>query len=443
MGNINGTTFGIYTLGCKVNQYESEAISEALSGMGLICLPTSRVCDIYIINTCTVTSESDRKARQFIRRAKAQNPNARILVTGCYAQRSPDEVSAIGGLDFICGTRNKLEIARAVERLLMRDLAPFDKTEICTCDVNSSGFEKMSIDKFDRTRAYVKIEDGCDSHCTYCAIRKARGCVASKPLNDTVNEVERLTKMGCREVVLTGIEVSAYGKDLEPATDLSDLLLSIDRIDGIGRVRLGSLDPSLFKQSFIDKISSLSSLAPHFHISLQSGSSNILALMKRKYNRDMALDTVKRLRAAFPTLQLTTDIIVGFPGEREQDFEDTLSLIKEANFLTVHVFPYSKRKGTEACDLPCQIDEAVKKQRVDEVSRLSSSIRASILDSTVSENKRLSVLFENSKDGYFYGHTPEFIEVRVKSRCDLHARVCAVRPISHDGNVILGEIIEN
>ena len=431
-------TVAIATLGCKVNQYESEAIAEALEAVGWEIRGINEVCSAYVINTCTVTAESDRKARQTIRRMMSKNPHAYVLVTGCYSQTNPSAVSAISGVDYICGSANKLSVVERLEDLYKKGEKNTD-TEICIPSLDTAEFESMSITKFDRTRAYVKIQDGCESHCTYCTIPAARGPIRSKPMGEVIDEVRGLIRGGCREVVLTGIETGAYGKDLPEHENLASLLETIDKLDGIGRVRLGSLDPSIIKPEFVDKIKNLKSLTPHFHLSMQSGSSAVLASMKRKYNSAQAMRAVSLLRDAFPTLQLTTDIIVGFPGESEEDFEQSERLVENARFLMVHVFPYSKRSGTPAAAMKNQIPEDVKHQRVALLSQKAAAVRCEILDGLV--GSEVEVLFESHSGGYAYGHTPEFIEVKVRSAGDMHAKICRVRLVSHDGTVCEGELI--
>lgn len=429
-------TVALATLGCKVNQYESEAIAETLQARGWEIKSINEPCTAYIINTCTVTAESDRKARQTIRRAMGKNPFAYVLVTGCYSQTSPEAAAGISGVDYICGSSNKLTVADKLDQLYARgekNATP----EICVPSLDGASFESMSIKKFDRTRAYVKIQDGCESHCTYCTIPAARGPIRSKPMSDVIAEVEELVRGGCREVVLTGIETGCYGRDLEEDVDLAELLCRVDRISGIGRVRLGSLDPSMIKPHFVDKIKSLRSLAPHFHLSMQSGSSAILAKMRRKYNSEQAMRAVELLREAFPTLQLTTDIIVGFPGETQEDFLDSCRLVESARFLMVHVFPYSKRRGTPAAAMKEQIDGNIKHERVLLLSQKAADIRSEILDSLM--GKTVEVLFESHSSGFAYGHTPEFVEVKMRSDVTLHATTRKVKLISHDGLVCLGE----
>ena len=256
-------TVGILTLGCKVNQYESEAIAEGFTAAGFLLRSPDDVCDVYVINTCTVTAESDRKAGQFIRRAGAKNPEALILVTGCFSQVSPDKVAKLPRVDYVCGNSDKMSVVQIAEQLLKDGKR--SSAEIAVEDIQSAPFEPMTITRFDRTRAYVKIEDGCENRCTYCTIPAARGKVRSKPLDEVVREVEGLARGGCREVVLTGIETASWGRDLD-GVSLADLLETVDSIQGLERVRLGSLDPSLMREGFVARLAKLRTLAPHFHL---------------------------------------------------------------------------------------------------------------------------------------------------------------------------------
>lgn len=431
---------GIYTLGCKVNQYESEAIAEVLSARGFDILPPSKICDGYIINTCTVTAESDRKARQFIRRAISKNRSAFIVVTGCLAQSAPDSLSRIDGIDAIVGNSKKLLSADILCELFERGIKN-DGAKIYIESIDDAPFEDMNITSFGRTRAYIKIEDGCENKCTYCIIPSARGKIRSKRPSDVIDEVTALTAGGCPEIVLTGIETASYGKDLG-CTSLSDLLRDVDKIEGIGRVRLGSLDPSLINERFVDSIASLSSLAPQFHLSLQSGSSRVLALMKRKYNRDQAMRAIKLLRERIENVQFTTDIIVGFPGETEEDFNDTCEFVKEAKFLTVHIFPYSKRAGTPAATMKDQIPEEVKSCRLHTLEELVFNIRKELLEVEIEKSPVRRVLFETYKDGAVYGHTAEFIEVCARSDSPLDGHFIEVRLTHTDGKLCFAEPID-
>lgn len=502
-------TVGIYTLGCKVNQYESEAIAEALAARGFRLQSPAEVCDFYIVNTCTVTAESDRKSRQMIRRALRRNPDARILVTGCLAQVAPEEIAAIPGVDFVCGNSAKLAVVRAVESFAACDgiIAPDVKNvlteenfssekkaddeknvsrikndtstgtptdewnrsdEDSTSDEKSvswtkkvlfgknkfenknalpkilceppdaHGFEPMRISRFDRTRAYIKIEDGCENRCAYCIIPAARGRVRSKLPEEVLAEAQSLTEAGCRELVLTGIETASYGKDLN-GIDLADLLCRVDRIPGMGRVRLGSLDPSLMRPDFVSRIAALGSLAPHFHLSVQSGSDGVLARMRRKYNTRMALDGIARLRDAIPDVQLTADMIVGFPQETEEEFNQTLRFVEEVGFLNIHVFPYSERNGTPAASMSGQVPEAIRHDRAGRLAALQAGIRRGILGRMA--GKTVEVLFETWKNGTAAGHTGNFIEVVCPSPVPLHARLLPVRILSNNGTHCIGELL--
>ena len=431
-------TVGVLTLGCKVNQYESEAIAEAFEREGFTVLHGDAVCDVYVINTCTVTAESDRKARQLARRMHQRNPAAYILVTGCFAQVAPEALAAIEGVDDICGNTNKLSVVNAAKRLLQsgKRKAP----DIRVGDVSCAPFEPMEITRFERTRAYVKIEDGCENRCAYCAIPGARGRVRSKPLEDVVREVTGLTENGCREVVLTGIETASWGRDIQGAS-LADLLEAVDRIPNVGRIRLGSLDPSLMKAPFVERIAALRSLTPHFHISMQSGSSAVLAAMKRKYNREQALSGIHRLRDAFPELELTTDFIVGFPGESDADFAETVSFAREAEFLSMHVFAYSKRAGTVAAAMPGQIPDAVKKERSAALMAVGAELRQRRLERALQTPIR-QVLFETFENGMAVGHTDTFLEVEIPSAVPLHAELRTVQLKAIAGDRLSAELKE-
>ncbi len=428
-------TVGIYTLGCKVNQYESEAIAEGLISRGFSVLPFSQICDAYVINTCTVTAESDRKARQLIRRAIKTNPLAYILVTGCMAEVFYDKIAKIEGVDYICGNGQKLQVIKALENLFSKGC----KNEVPEISISPlDQFEEMQITKFDRTRAYIKIEDGCENRCTYCIIPEARGKVRSKAPADVLAEVRTLTAGGCREIVLTGIETASYGRDFDSHYRLADLLEEVDAIPNIGRVRLGSLDPSLMKPDFVNRIAKLKSLTPHFHLSMQSGSDKILALMKRKYNCKMALEGMERLRAAMPGVEFTTDIIVGFPGETEEDFALTVDFAKKAKFLMIHVFPYSERRGTVAATLPGRVPEEIRHQRVRELSAVQAKIQKEILDSY--NDTVVDVLFETYSSGIMTGHTDTFVEVACPVSQSLQAQTRTVYITGNDGKKCFGTL---
>lgn len=424
----------ILTQGCKVNQYESEAIAEEFEREGFSVLHEGGEADICIVNTCTVTAESDRKAGQLARRLHAKNPNSILVLTGCFAQREPSLASLIEGVDAVIGNTEKMAVVR-VAKALFENGKP-NAAQILVDNVDDAAFEPMQIARFERTRAYVKIEDGCENKCAYCAIPSARGRVRSKPLADVVREVEGLVAGGCREAVLTGIETASWGRDLD-GVDLADLLVAVDAIKGIGRVRLGSLDPSLMREKFVSRIKDLKSLTPHFHISMQSGSSAVLAAMRRKYNREMALEGIKRLREAFPDCELTTDFIVGFPGETDEDFANTMSLAREAEFLTMHVFPYSRRRGTPAATLPNQVPTTVKKERSAALIALGRELHQKRLERALSRHATAEVLFETFENGFAIGHTASFLEVCIPSERPLHSQLHRVELIGVVGERIL------
>ncbi|MBQ8174570.1 MAG: tRNA (N(6)-L-threonylcarbamoyladenosine(37)-C(2))-methylthiotransferase MtaB [Clostridia bacterium] len=436
MGTEKTYTVGLYTLGCKVAQYETEAIAEDFARRGFLVRDFSEACDVYVVNTCTVTAESDRKCRQFIRRAAAQNPQAPVLVCGCYAQTSPKDVLKIEGVAYVCGTGGKMKLAEAALELLRES----EKEPVCAVtNVFLEPFERMTVEHAPRTRAYVKIEDGCSCRCTYCAIPLARGSVRSKAPADVLTEVARLAAGGSREVVLTGIETAAYGEDLGN-THLIDLLEMLDKREDTPRIRLGSLSPELVRPDFITRFAKLHTAVPHLHLSMQSGSDNVLRGMRRRYNTAMALASLRALREAIPNVQFTTDLMVGFPGESDADFEETLAFCREARFLDVHVFAYSRRPGTVAADMDGQVPESVKRERSARLIAEKNKIREEILSSVVTEGKPLSVLFETKgKDGWL-GHTDSFIEVCVPSEENLSGEIAEVVPIATENGILYGQL---
>ena len=433
-------TVGLYTLGCKVSQYETEAVAEAFAEAGYTVCPYESVCDVYVINTCTVTAESDRKCRQMIRRAISRAPGATVCVMGCYSQTSADEVAAISGVGIVIGTRDKLRVVDLVEE--------YERTRVPIVSVSSledAPFEKMCIHHAPRTRAYVKIEDGCECRCTYCAIPGARGPVRSKLPDEVIAEVEALSRSGSREIVLTGIETASYGADFEGGYRLGDLLAELDRRKSCERIRLGSLTPELMKEGFVEKIAPLSILAPHFHLSMQSGCDTVLRGMRRRYNVQMAKDALARLRAAMPRVQFTTDLMVGFPGESDEDFEQTLDFVRECRFLDIHVFQYSKRPGTVAATMDGQIPESVKHERSARLIALKNEIRDDILSSLVESGEGMRVILESRRGNVYTAHSDTFVELSVtvpEKKGDVQGEIFTVYPTHHkDG--ILHATLEN
>lgn len=437
MTPTHAKTFAVCTLGCKVNQYESQALSEELIRAGLHQLSFHEAADIYLVNTCSVTAEGERKVRQMIRRAHHKNPNACIIVTGCYAQVDGDKLATLPGVRFVCGNRQKrraAEVALAFADGSLDSLAPIVEVP----SLEGADFEPMTIHHSERTRAYLKIEDGCESKCAYCIIPRARGPIRSKPLCEVVEEAKILIGAGYREIVLTGIEISAYGKDL--GVKLPDLLHALDKLEGLDRIRLGSLDPSLLTPAYTEQLRSVKKLAPHFHLSLQSGCDKTLASMRRRYNTTMVKRNVDAIRAAFPDACFTADVIVGFPGESDEDFATTCAHIDSLSLLDCHVFPYSRRPGTEAADMKGQIPESVKEERVHTLSKIVAEGRARVLDAQI--GKTLPVLFEEEKDGYALGHTASFLDIAVPSPVSLHGQLHPVRLTEIKDGKLIG-IIED
>ena len=428
-------TISAYTLGCKVSQYESEAILEEAERRGFEIAEGGDIADVYVVNTCTVTAEGDRKCRQLIRRLSKNAPNAKILVCGCYSQVSPEEIANIDCVDYISGTQNKLDIVnKAIDLLNGKEI---NRIEVSSLE--GAEFEKMSITRAPRTRAYVKIEDGCENRCAYCKIPEARGKVRSKSIADTIAEITVLASGGVKEVVLTGIETASFGVD--SGESLADLLEAAEKIDGIERIRLGSLEPTLMRPAFIERIARLKKLTPHFHLSMQSGCSKTLAAMKRKYNAETALKNIEAVRAAIKGVQFTTDFIVGFPTESDEDFEATLEFVKKARFLQTHVFKYSKRKGTVAEKMQGQVTVDVKHTRSQTLFAVCKEITEQLLKEEIIKAPVQKVLFEQNANGVWLGHTASFIEVAVKCKRDLQGVFADVRFVNTDGERLIGELL--
>ncbi|MBR6578464.1 MAG: tRNA (N(6)-L-threonylcarbamoyladenosine(37)-C(2))-methylthiotransferase MtaB [Clostridia bacterium] len=428
---------GIITLGCKVNQYESEAFAEELRKRGYLTADGGEDCDGYIVNTCTVTAEADRKSRQMIRRAARAKEGVPVVVTGCTAEYSAEELSEIDGVIAVCGNAKKLECVDILDNYF-KD-ADNEYPIVSVPPIEDAEFEKMSLNAFPRTRVYIKIEDGCENKCAYCAIPKARGNVRSKAPEDILREVNGFIDAGCREIVLTGIETASYGKDID-GIDLGRLLRLVDAIAEDCKIRLGSLDPSLFKEKFVNEIKDLSSLAPHFHISLQSGSSKVLALMRRKYNADMAREAMERLRGAIPNVMFTTDIIVGFPGEGEEEFEQTVEFVKEARFLSAHIFPYSEREGTPASQMDGKIPVEIRRERAAKLIEIQKEITEALLAEEIAREPERIVLFETYSNGIAHGHTDSFLEVSAPAPYDLHGERVKVKLNRCENGICHGEI---
>ncbi len=430
----------IWTLGCRVNQYESEAIAGLLEKDGFVIVPFGEAADVTIINTCTVTAESDRKSRQHIRKAAAISGSP-VIVTGCFAQVSGEEAADIPGVAAVVGNGEKSRIPTLV-RALCDD--SFAGPKLLLSNMETAPYDPLTLPTPRRARAFIKIEDGCENRCAYCIIPAARGKVRSKPPAEVVAEVVAIAEAGCEEVTLTGIETAAYGRDSGGAFSLTTLLSSLSGIPGIRRIGLGSLDPSLVREPFLSAIATLPEILPHFHISLQSGSSSVLKRMRRPYNAQMAADCLSAIRRFFPDAMLTADVIVGFPGETEEEFEETVAFCQNGHFLHLHIFPYSRRKGTEAASMPDQVPDTVKKARVVQLSAVQAKSKASILADYVAAHREapVALLIEEYKNGYALGHSEHFVEIAVKGYAGEVGETVPVLLIEVSGGGCVG-VIEN
>ena len=424
----------LYTLGCKVNQYETQAMEQELTTQGHELVAFEEPADAYIINTCSVTAVSDKKSRQMIRRAKKMNPHAIVAACGCYAQTHTDEVAALG-IDLVGGTGQRMEFLRQLlaaaeekrQRVLVDDALHRHEFEVLPAGGQMS-----------RTRAMLKVEDGCRNFCSYCIIPFARGPVRSLPVAEAVRQTEQLAAEGYREVVLTGIEISSWGQDLSGEQSLVDLLEAVSEAAGDMRLRLGSLEPRTITEDFCRRASRLKNLCPHFHLSLQSGCDETLRRMNRRYDTARYLESVALLRAYFSGVAVTTDLITGFPGETEEEFEKTLAFLRRCAFAQIHVFPYSIRPGTRAAAMD-QVPKSVKEARAARAGQVAAELHEKYLRSCVGQI--FPVLFEQAgEDGCFVGHAPNYMEVAAAGE-NLHNCLRSVRITGVDGSVLKGEIL--
>ncbi len=437
MEENNQLRAAILTLGCRVNQYESDAIAGILEKDGFRIVPFGDPCDAVIVNTCTVTAESDRKSRQHIRRAVIAADHAPVIVTGCFAQIAPDEVRKIPGVTAVVGNGEKSRIPSLV-RTLVNSMEK--ETVVLVSDITEAGYDPLTLPAPRRARAFIKIEDGCENRCAYCIIPAARGKIRSKKPEDVLTEAAALAEVGCQEIILTGIETGAYGRDSGGAFSLATLLPSLSAIPGIRRIALGSLDPSLMRDAFLEAIAPLPEILPHFHLSLQSGASGVLKRMRRPYNAEQAMERIRALRCALPEVMLTADVIVGFPGETEEEFSETVAFCKEARFLHLHIFPYSVRKDTEAATMLGQLPDAVKKERAAALAAVQKEIKMDILQKYVKahEETPVSLLIEEIKHGMAVGHSEHFCEIRVPKSCGNAGDIVPIRLTETDGEVCFG-----
>lgn len=425
-----------YTLGCKVNQYETEAMTELFEKNGYISVNSEEYADVYVINTCTVTHMSDRKSRQYIRRMKKKNPNAIIAVVGCYSQVSPEEILDIEEVNLVMGTNDRKAIVENIDNLTV-------DSKVSTVDdiMKVKDFESIEISQTNgRTRAFIKIQDGCDRYCTYCIIPYARGRIRSRKMDEIVEEIETLSRNGFKEVVLTGIHVASYGKDLRDGSDILTVLKEVHNIDGIERIRLSSVEPKLFTDEFISEICSLEKLAPHFHLSLQSGSDGVLQRMNRRYSAEEYKRIVEILRDRIPDVSITTDVIVGFPGESNEEFLETLGFLKELKLMHTHIFKYSPRKGTPASIMENQIDSQTKNFRSGVLLNLCTKNFRNFVEKF--KDRELRILVEElDNDGYYEGLTDNYIRIKVRSEHDIRGEFVDVRISDIMDDYCVGELI--
>ena len=422
----------IYTLGCKVNQYETQAMEQELAAQGHELVDFEQPADAYIINTCSVTAISDKKSRQMIRRARKLNPDAIVAACGCYVQTHTDEVLELG-IDLVGGTGQRMEFLR---QLLT---AAEKKTRVLVDDaLHRHEFEILPAGgQMSRTRAMLKVEDGCRNFCTYCIIPFARGPVRSLPISEAVVQTGQLAAEGYQEVVITGIEISSWGQDLDGEKSLMDLLEAVSAAAGEMRLRLGSLEPRTITEDFCRRAAKLTNLCPHFHLSLQSGCDETLRRMNRRYDTERFYKSVTLLREFFPGVAITTDLITGFPGETEEEFQKTLDFIRRCEFAQIHVFPYSVRPGTRAAAME-QLPKSVKEERAARAGEVAAQLHEQYLQSCVGQV--YPVLFEQpGREGEFTGHAPNYMEVTAPGE-DLHNCLRPVRITGVKGTILKGEI---
>ena len=405
----------LHNLGCKVNAYETEAMQQMLEAAGYEIVPFAPGADVYVINTCTVTNIADRKSRQMLHKAKKMNPYAIVVATGCYVQTGKEKAQADPSIDLIIGNNRKKELVSILEQFMADRIRKQELVDLS----HTKQYEELKIDRTEEhTRAYIKVQDGCNQFCTYCMIPYARGRVRSRKTQDVVEEVKRLAASGCQEVVLTGIHLSSYGIDRkEDGENLLTLIQAVHQVDGISRIRLGSLEPGIVTDEFAGTISKLPKVCPHFHLSLQSGCTETLKRMNRRYTAQEYKEKCDILRRYYKDPALTTDVITGFPGETEEEFAQSRTFVDAIGFYETHIFPYSKREGTKAAVMPDQVPEQIKKERSKQLIELGKRHREDYMRRFVGQVKE--VLFEEKQEiegiSCWVGHTMEYLKVAIVS----------------------------
>lgn len=423
------------TLGCKTNLYESDAMAEMFKAAGHTIAEKEQLADVYVINTCTVTGTGAQKSRQHIRKAVKENPNAVIIVTGCYAQTEADKAAAIEGVDIVVGNNKKSEIVRLAENAVKGK-----KIRLTDNILKEHCFEELTVTKGQsRVRANIKIQDGCSNFCTYCIIPYARGPVRSRSLKNIITEAEELANHGFSEIVLTGIHIGSYGKDFDEDISLIDVLEKLDAIDKIERVRLGSLEPMHITDDFVNRAKKLKTLCPQFHLSLQSGCDETLKRMNRHYDSVQYFNAVKLLKENIPDVAITTDLMVGFAGETDEEFEKSLEFVKKIGFMQMHIFKYSIREGTVAAKYKNQVDERVKDERSHKMLEAAKIMKESFYKNYI--GKEIDVLAEDKKGNLYNATSANYMNVQFESDKALSGNIVTVKAIKYENEVLVCELI--
>lgn len=426
-------TVAFHTLGCKVNTYESNAMLKIFNEANYQEVDFKEVADVYVINTCTVTNTGDSKSRQMIRKAIRKNPQATVCVVGCYSQVAPEEIKQIEGIGVVLGTQYRQDIVKYVDEYLKTGKVIVRVDNV----MNLKKFEDLNIDRFKNTRAFLKIQDGCNNFCTYCIIPYARGRVRSRDKDSVLNQAKRLVANGYVEIVLTGIHTAGYGEDLENYS-FYDLLVDLVKIEGLKRLRISSIETSQISDEIIDLIGSSEVIVDHLHVPLQSGCDATLKRMNRKYTTDQYLEKINKIRSYLPDIAFTTDVIVGFPGESDLEFEQTYNFIKKVNYSELHVFPYSPRKNTPAAKMKDQVKDQIKHERTNRLLDLSKELNRSFALKQI--GKSLKVLFEKREGDYLVGHAGNYLKVKVKTDDDLIGKIVEVKIDKYAG-MLEGRIV--
>lgn len=426
-------TVAFHTLGCKVNTYESNAMLKIFNEAGYQEVDFKQVADVYVINTCTVTNTGDSKSRQMIRKAIRKNPKATICVVGCYSQTAPEEIEKIEGVGVVLGTQYRSDIVKYVDEHLETGEMVIKVDNV----MNLRKFEDLNIDRFKNTRAFLKIQDGCNNFCTYCIIPYARGRVRSRQKESVLNQAQRLVDNGYVEIVLTGIHTAGYGEDLDDYS-FYELLVDLVKIKGLKRLRISSIETSQISDEIIDLIGSNEIIVDHLHVPLQAGSDATLKRMNRKYTTAEYLEKINKIRSYLPNIAFTTDVIVGFPGETDEEFEETYNFIKQVNYSELHVFPYSPRKNTPAAKMKDQVNDQIKHERANRLLQLSKELNNEFALKQI--GKTLKVLFEKRDGEYLIGHAGDYLKVKVKTADNLIGEIVTIKIDKYD-EILEGRVV--